>query len=143
MAISPTYVRGGKRPTEDDFTMCRTIGHAWDNFYPNLEPPSMGWRFSLRCARCTSERHDIVGPRDGAVWARQYAWPDGYRLQRGVERPTRPDLRRAVFDRLREELVSNNQIALASVRQIGETAAASAANAAAKPANGKPGGRKK
>jgi hypothetical protein len=100
--------------------MCRTVGHAWDQFYPQgMLPPSFGWRFSLRCTRCTSERHDLVSPTDGTLLSRAYYHADGYRLEKGVERPTREELRSDLFQRIREDLRKNQQIAIAVAQANG------------------------
>ena len=82
---------------------CRTFGHAWDEFYPdNMGTPMFGWRLSLRCMRCTAERHDIID-RIGAVGSRQYSYPDGYKLARD-ETPTREQMRLSLFASVRAQL---------------------------------------
>lgn len=64
-----------------ELLMCRTLGHAWDTFNPNsMRPPEFGDRLSLRCTRCTTERHDICSWADGSLVARSYIYPDNYRL---------------------------------------------------------------
>jgi len=107
-------VLGGDVPSEASYQMCRTVGHAWDPFYPVTDKPAMGWRLSLRCTRCTSERHDLISPTTGDVLQRLYAWPDDYRLPKGDPRPTRQELRQSVFETLRTELRANNAIAVGS-----------------------------
>lgn len=112
-------VIGGERPTQTDFEMCRTIGHAWDDYNAEQERPLAGWRFSLRCTRCTCERHDVISRLTGSILGRRYLWPEGYRLERGSERPTRPELRNRIFERLRKDLVANNAVAAVAARKNG------------------------
>lgn len=63
-------------PTE--YVQCRTFGHSWDEFIPtNMRKPSFGFRFSLICATCGTERHDLLDT-NGAVANRAYKYPDYY-----------------------------------------------------------------
>jgi hypothetical protein len=87
---------------------CRTYGHAWDEFYPdNLGIPMYGWRLSLRCVRCETERHDII-ERTGAVGARRYIYPDGYKL--GREAASREEMRLSLFASVRSQLAKVNAL---------------------------------
>lgn len=62
------------------FLKCRTFGHAWDEFVPvGKRKPEFGFRFSLLCISCGMERHDLLDV-NGAVGARQYVRPEGYKL---------------------------------------------------------------
>lgn len=62
------------------YLKCRTFGHIWDEFIPvGKRKPEFGFRFSLLCITCGSERHDLLDT-NGAVAARQYVYPDGYYL---------------------------------------------------------------
>lgn len=82
---------------DEVLTRCRSFGHAWDDFTPiDKRPPPFGWRLSLRCVRCTTERHDIID-RLGRVASREYVYPDGY-AQTGRRPRTewRRDLRRVI-----------------------------------------------
>jgi hypothetical protein len=89
------------------FLPCRTYNHAWDEFTPiDLYPPLYGWRLSLRCIRCTTERHDTVAFNTGKVMSRRYIYPDGYQ-QKGVPKVV---FREALFQRLRGKLEKANQI---------------------------------
>jgi hypothetical protein len=82
---------------------CRTYGHAWDEFYPdNLGTPLWGWRLSLRCVRCTAERHDTVDV-NGYIGQRRYIYPDDYSMGRD-ETPTRQEMRVSLFASVREKL---------------------------------------
>ena len=81
---------------------CRTYGHAWDEYNPtHLGPPEWGWRLSLRCTRCTAERHDIID-NIGNLSTRQYVYPEGYDLATGESRMTRPEYRQLLYDRFRK-----------------------------------------
>lgn len=86
-----------------DMELCRTLGHAWDQFYPDdMGTPLYGWRLSLRCTRCRSERHDIVD-QHGRINARRYIYVEGYHMSRD-ETPTRDELRAAMYERIRVKL---------------------------------------
>jgi hypothetical protein len=75
---------------ETQMVACRTFGHAWDEFYPiGMRRPSFGFRFSLRCVRCTAERHDLCDSA-GNLLQREYRHPDGYSL---ADAPTRAEFR--------------------------------------------------
>jgi hypothetical protein len=81
-----------KRPLREQFVECRTIGHAWESFIPfDMRAPQIGYRLSVRCTRCPTERHDLVNRITGAVVQRQYVYPDGYAL---AEKLTRAQWRR-------------------------------------------------
>jgi hypothetical protein len=91
------------RPDElaDQFVLCRTLGHAWDEL-PNAEFSAALWRTSagalaLRCARCYTERFDYIG-KDMAVASRRYVYPKGYQGVEGEGRG-RPNLRGELFRR--------------------------------------------
>jgi hypothetical protein len=105
----PRKVRGGD--TEyDAFVRCRTYNHAWDEFNPiDLEAPSYGWRLSLRCIRCTTERHDTIAYRSGQILSRRYIYPDGYQ-NKGEDRPTKEVFREELFVRLRAQLESSHAL---------------------------------
>lgn len=78
----------------DEYVICRTIGHSWDdNPTAEIDGPlarsSVGV-FALRCVRCTTERFDYIdnGMR---VFQRYYRYPPQYRSIPG--QGTRPNLR--------------------------------------------------
>jgi hypothetical protein len=73
-----------------------------------METPAYGWRFSLRCTRCTTERHDVIA-RSGHVNGRRYIYPDGYQYAKG-ERPSRDELRNDLYSRLRAKLAKSHAI---------------------------------
>jgi hypothetical protein len=54
-------------------------------------PPGWGERFSLRCVRCTTERHDVIDAL-GDLSQREYHYPDDYRLAKD-ETPSRQAMR--------------------------------------------------
>jgi hypothetical protein len=64
-----------------------------------------GWRLSLRCTRCTTERHDNYDFK-GKLMGRRYIYPDGYQ-QKGVPKVV---FREALFSKLRAKLERANQI---------------------------------
>ena len=105
-----TAIVGGDRVGIDQAMLrCRTYGHAWDEFYPdNLGTPMFGWRLSLRCARCTAERHDTID-HIGQVGSRRYIYPQDYQMTRD-ETPTREEMRLSLFRDVREKLAAANAI---------------------------------
>jgi hypothetical protein len=63
------------------FLKCRAFNHSWDEFIPtNMRKPSFGFRFSLLCITCGSERHDLLDTL-GNLQDRTYHYPDGYLLR--------------------------------------------------------------
>ena len=75
----------------DQFVRCRTVGHAWQDFVPvGMRRPLFGWRLSLRCTSCATERHDLVNAV-GDVLTREYRYPGDYQMRGGA--PTRADVR--------------------------------------------------
>lgn len=99
-------------PTQRDFDLCKGINHPWDRVdAPELGPPVMGWRLSLRCLRCRSERHDLISPVSGEIMQRRYIYTPGYLGPKGSGRPIRADLRQAMFERWKEELQRTEQLA--------------------------------
>jgi len=75
-----------------EYEKCRVWGHAWEDYTPNGKRPS-GWgrRFSLRCVRCATERHDVIDAL-GDLSTRHYDYPDDYRMS-ADETPSRQSLR--------------------------------------------------
>jgi hypothetical protein len=101
----------GRDITDDAFVKCRIYRHAWDEFYPiDMERPWYGWRLSLRCMRCQTERHDTMDFK-GQLMGRFYLYPDGYQTK-GEDRPTLQVFREDLFTRLRDELEAHEQIAV-------------------------------
>jgi hypothetical protein len=93
-------------PLDDTYVRCRSYGHAWDEFAPiDLHAPLYGWRLSLRCLRCQTERHDNLDFK-GRVMSRRYLYADGYQ-QKGVPKVI---FREALFSKLRAKLEKANQI---------------------------------
>lgn len=83
-----------------EYEKCRVWGHAWEDFIPHGKRPA-GWgsRFSLRCVRCTTERHDVIDSL-GDLSAREYVYPDDYKMAKD-ETPTRQALRLDLLGDLR------------------------------------------
>jgi hypothetical protein len=93
-----------RRKLGDDFLACRTYNHAWDKFNPiDLEAPWYGWRLSLRCLRCGTERHDNIAYGTGEVMGRRYIYAEGYQYQ-GEDTPKKEQFREELFTKLRSEL---------------------------------------
>lgn len=69
-----------------EYLRCRAFGHAWEEFVPvGMGTPSFGFRYSLRCGRCTTCRFDLIDVI-GGVADRQYAYPDDYKLDQPTDR---------------------------------------------------------
>jgi hypothetical protein len=102
--MSPARVRvRGADITDDAFIRCRSYNHSWDEFFPiDLEEPWYGWRLSLRCIRCSTERHDTIDFK-GQVMSRRYIYPEGYQ-QKGEDKMDRTVFREELFSRLRGQL---------------------------------------
>lgn len=65
-----------------EYLMCRrsVCGHPWEPYQDGtLSTPSFGFRFSLRCTRCGTQRHDLRGFR-GELLSRSYVYPDDYKM---------------------------------------------------------------
>lgn len=82
--------------THDDFVVCRSIGHAWDEVPDDrqrTDPFHMVWtyRICLRCVRCTTKRYDGINAQ-GDVGQREYRYPDGYKYAVN-ETPSRSEFR--------------------------------------------------
>jgi hypothetical protein len=76
-------------PTE--YLHCRTFGHNWEEFVPvSMRRPQFGFRFSLLCTTCGTERHELIASRSGQLLQRAYEYPDGYSLD---FRPQRDECR--------------------------------------------------
>lgn len=87
-----------------EYQMCRTLGHAWDDFIPgpgDPKPAPWGRGFSLRCDRCTTQRHDAFDSR-GELSARKYIWPKDYKLA-ADEKPAIETLRLSLVQEMRAE----------------------------------------
>lgn len=101
--------RGTEAPRPVDYTECRTYNHSWSQFFPNdWEPPLAGWRLSLRCTRCNTQRHDLVSTSSGGLIGRRYEWPEDYRVI--GEAPTRDELRAQMFARLKSQLAEHHAV---------------------------------
>ena len=104
----PAQLRSRRRGDVDSYLRCRTYGHAsWDEFTPiDLEAPWYGWRLSLRCIRCSTERHDNISYGTNFIMGRQYVYPDGYKIEvsQGEDRPGKEVFRDELFTQLRTQL---------------------------------------
>lgn len=89
------------RRLRTEYVKCRSWGHEWDDFIPIGRRRSWGITISLRCDRCTTERHDTID-QIGNLSKRQYVYPEGYKLS-AIEKPTAEALRLEVVRRLRAE----------------------------------------
>lgn len=78
----------------DEYVICRTLGHSWDD-HPEPEFSPEMWRLSLgalalRCTRCHAERYDYIGPGMDIQY-RRYVYPLAYHSIVGEGK--RPNLR--------------------------------------------------
>jgi hypothetical protein len=107
-----TAIEGGDTTGLDDAMLrCRLVRHRWDEFYPtDMGTPAYGWRLSLRCDRCTAERHDLIDYQGRLIpGSRRYIYPDGYRMQRD-ETPSRESMMLDLFGRVRARLAKSESI---------------------------------
>lgn len=85
------------------FLQCRTYSHSWEEITPpefSGRAARWGFRFSLRCTRCGSERHDVIDGQ-GGLSVRTYNYAHGYREVSGEEfdaPPSRADFRLLLAD---------------------------------------------
>jgi len=79
---------------------CRTYGHAWSEYSRGDLPAVVGWRLTLRCDRCTTERHDVID-LIGELQSRHYDYPDGYRADFEDHRWTLPEYRQRLYERFK------------------------------------------
>ena len=88
---------------EEEYVKCRSWGHEWDMFSPLRRRAAWGTLLSLRCSRCSMERHDTIDA-SGDVSARQYKPPPGYKLTRAHQgdRATGAEVRLEVLRRIRK-----------------------------------------
>lgn len=101
-----TSIPGGDSTGLDTAMLkCRLIRHRWDEFYPdNMGPPAYGWRLSLRCDRCSAERHDLIDYAGRLIpGTRRYIYPEGYHMALD-ETPTREAMMLDLFDRAKARL---------------------------------------
>lgn len=99
-ALRPKLSRDDRRRLREEYLLCRVIGHQWEEFTPiGMRRPHFGYRLSLRCSRCTTERHELINSR-GEVGSRSYVYPDDYDIP---GRAVRTDLRVEVVRRRRSE----------------------------------------
>lgn len=66
-----------------NYLRCRSFGHAWDEFEDNSWEPSFGFKLSLLCTSCGTERHDIIDTTGGLAY-RRYIPAPGYRVEGGT-----------------------------------------------------------
>lgn len=83
-----------------DYTVCRTLGHAWFEVDSDWKA-QLGDPMTVRCERCMMERRDTVARSDGHIISRRYAYPADYRYERG-QAPTRNDFRLLMVQAARE-----------------------------------------
>lgn len=96
---------------DEEYVRCRSWGHQWDDFQPLRRRAAWGTLLSLRCERCSTQRHDTIDSR-GEVSSRQYVYPEGYEvagLSRG-DRITAPELRREILTRMRRGEKRKNNV---------------------------------
>lgn len=81
----------------DNMLLCRDIGHQWRPHNARFLDEMSVWERSLRCARCRTERLQLLSAR-GHVLSNRYEYPDGYQTPRGsgrVDSDMRDELRLA------------------------------------------------
>lgn len=61
----------------DAFIQCRDFGHLWRPFTASYDSQEKGYRRTIRCTRCRTERSQVLD-LDGSVRSGHYSHPDGY-----------------------------------------------------------------
>lgn len=96
------------RQLQDEYVLCRTINHSWDDNPTGPINPDfalMGVAVQLlRCTRCGTTRTDYIG-KDLRVFHRRYIYPPGYRTIPG--QGTRPNL---MGERMRRFRLGNSML---------------------------------
>lgn len=125
--------RGVELPDNADFEECKVVGHNWERFHPIMDTPRYGARISLRCTRCTSERHDTISRNSGWIEGRKYDYAEGYiaHYDSPDDRPSKSDLRLSMVERLQNELAAHD--ALGMLRSKEEVAQVEQAQASVTP----------
>lgn len=77
----------------DQYLLCRTIGHSWDDNPTSDFKAGFSWVIALRCTRCTMERFDYLNT-SGEVLNRYYRAPLGYRTVRATRLSMRAEMMR-------------------------------------------------
>lgn len=84
---------------DDEYLLCRDIGHSWRllNYTP-LENGMVARR--LKCRSCKTVRVDRITRNFGTVYGRTYEYPEGYQLTGfGTQVFQRATYRRIAMDR--------------------------------------------
>jgi hypothetical protein len=69
-----------------EYLHCRAFGHTWEEFVPvGMRKPEWGFRFSLLCTHCQTERHDLIDVA-GNVGQREYRYMPDYQLDVATNR---------------------------------------------------------
>lgn len=74
-------VQGWAEELPDSYLLCRDIGHSWRPFRAFVQAD--GYRRTMRCQRCTTERHQDLSLR-GHVLSSSYSYPEGYQAPKGT-----------------------------------------------------------
>lgn len=96
--------RGVTLAMQIEYQKCRAFHHSWDEFIPgpgDARPAPYGRGFSLRCDRCTAQRHDTFDAY-GNLSSRKYVYPSGYEVA-ADEKPTIEQLRLSIVRELKTE----------------------------------------
>lgn len=67
----------------ESYLLCRDLGHVWQPFRASYDKAANGYRRTLRCSRCKTERSQILN-LDGVVRSGYYAYDDDYRAPAGT-----------------------------------------------------------
>ena len=98
-------------PTE--YVVCRTFGHAWEEFIPvGMRKPEHGFRFSILCVSCGTERHDLLNLA-GELIQREYRYAPAYQVSFKLSRADY----RVVLDARKRRVARRGDIEVAIERQ--------------------------
>lgn len=92
----------------DDFLVCRTIGHSWDDNPGASFVTIFNWALPLRCTRCSSERIDYLNLA-GEVMSRRYIYPDGYKVA-GTRQGDRVGRLQARQEMMRRRIIARRRV---------------------------------
>lgn len=70
------------RGLSEEFILCRDYGHSWRPVAVRFDIDEQAWRRRRRCARCGTERAELVSQR-GEMLGASYVYPQGYQRPAG------------------------------------------------------------
>jgi hypothetical protein len=109
----PETVASVLREYDDDFLLCRNLGHHWEVIGYYRAPDGIVRR-SVTCTRCETDRSDVWERSSGDRHPSSYRYAHGYRVETGSgDKPGSTDVRLEVIRRAK--VYANEQAMLDSM----------------------------